>query len=326
MKNKIQIGQSVLDDNGDVQQAQKNEKQLTVDIDTIAEWDRQTRNNKTHGNPVIMESIKRSIERKKKQLNLIDSETYNARLINYPTGQHVTLYENCIVKKEKPENLSRAYKNDNRTEKDIEHCIAVSMSRTKNNIYNIARSHEWKWFVTFTFARDNFNASDFDNVVKKMRKNMNHTKERYCPNLKYLIVPELHKDKTNYHFHGLLANCDELEFVFSGKFDKHGRPVFNIPRWSWGWSTATLVGDTSKASGYICKYVTKETERYLFGKRRYFSNAKKTEGEKLVVIDAQEFIQMYAEDITYMKDVYIPKAHQHVRYFEMPYKSNNTET
>lgn len=320
MKNKINIGQSVLDGNGDVQQAQKNEKQLTVDIDTIAEWDKQARHNKTYGNPVIMESIKRSIERKRKELNLTDSETYNARLYNYPNGQHVTLYDNCIRKKEKHENLSRTYKNDNRTEKDIEHCIAVSMARTKNNIYNIARSHEWKWFVTFTFARDNFEASDFDNVVSKLKHSMNNTQKRYCPNLKYLIVPELHLDKTNYHFHGLLANCDELEFVFSGKFDKKGRPVFNIPRWSWGWSTATLVGDTAKASGYICKYVTKDTERYLFGKRRYFSNAKKTEPEKLVVGDAMEFVQMYAEDITYMKDHYIKEAHQHVRYLEMPYK------
>ena len=40
MKNKINIGQSVLDDCGNVQQAQKNEKQLTVDIDTIAEWEK----------------------------------------------------------------------------------------------------------------------------------------------------------------------------------------------------------------------------------------------------------------------------------------------
>lgn len=317
-------GQSYLDDSATVCQADKSNRELTVDIDTIAEWDAQSRKNRSVGNPVIMESIKRSIERKRKELGLDDDNTYNARLINYPTGQHVTLYGNCIIKKKKPENLSRAYKNDNRSAKDIEHCISVSMARTKNNIYNIARSHEWKWFVTFTFARDNFDASDFDNVVKKMRKNMNHTKERYCPNLKYLIVPELHADKTNYHFHGLLANCDELNFVFSGKFDKKSRPIFNIPRWSWGWSTATLVGDTSKASGYICKYVTKDTERYLYGKRRYFSNAKKTEGEKLVVSDTLEFVQMYAEDITYMKDVYIPKAHQHVKYLEMPYKNNNS--
>ena len=30
--------------------------------------------------------------------------------------------------------------------------------------------------------------------------------------MKYIIVPELHKDKEHYHFHGLLANVDNLTF------------------------------------------------------------------------------------------------------------------
>lgn len=314
MKNRISKGQSFLNPGSEICYGESN-PMTDYTIDEIAEIKRNS-----HGlyeNPFIIESIKRSTSQKS-----CLSDNYNAKLYNYPTGQHVTIYDKTITKREKNENFTRTYQNEDRTDEEREHCIAVSMARTRNNIYNIARSHVWKWFVTFTFNREKTDASDYDLVVKRLKKNLDNTKQRKCPDLKYLIVPELHLDGENYHFHGLLADCDGLDFVFSGHFDKQDRPVFNIPSWSWGFSTATLVGDTSRASGYICKYVTKDTERYLYNKRRYFSNAKKTECENLV-IDKHEFLEMYADDISYMKDIYIEEAGQHVTFVEMPYNYNN---
>ncbi len=314
MKNRILKGQSFLDRDAEISYGIPDPcKDAT--IDEIAEIVNNSYGRYEH--PYIIESIKRSSSRKS-----CLSDNYNARIYNYPTGQHVTIYDKTITKREMNNNFTRAYQNENRTDEQREHCIAVSMAHTKNNIYNIARSHVWKWFVTFTFNRDKTDAGDYDLVVKRLKKNLDNTKQRKCPDMKYLIVPELHDDGVNYHFHGLLADCDELDFVFSGHFDKRDRPVFNVPSWSWGFSTATLVGDTTRASGYICKYVTKDTERYLYNKRRYFSNAKKTECEN-IVIDKYEFLEMYADDISYMKDIYIEEAGQHVTYIEMPYNYNN---
>ena len=125
-------------------------------------------------------------------------KAYNLRVVNYPCGQQIVYYTNPVEYHGKPhENLSRAYQNRERTDEERKHCIAVSLKRTKNTIYNIARSHEWKWFVTFTFNREKTDASDFDGVMKKMSVNLRNTKQRKCPNLKYIVVPELHADKTN---------------------------------------------------------------------------------------------------------------------------------
>lgn len=313
MKNRILRGQAVL--NSDVQIKCPEKAFTDVSIDDIAEICKNS--HKRYENPFVIDSIEKSVTSK-----LCISDNYNAKLYNYPTGQHVTIYDKTITKRETSENFTRTYHNEDRTDEQREHCISVSMARTKNNIYNIARSYVWKWFVTFTFNRQKTDASDYDLVVKRLIKNLDNTKQRKCPNLKYLIVPELHFDGKNYHFHGLLTGCDELDFIFSGKFDKKGRLVFNVPSWTWGFTTATLVGDTTRASGYICKYVTKDTERYLYNKRRYFSNAKKTVAEKLV-IDKYEFLEMYGDDISYMKDIYIEQAGQHVTYIEMPYNYNN---
>lgn len=261
--------------------------------------------------------------------------SYNLRVLNYPCGQQLTYYDNNVQYHRKPhEKLSRSYQDKERTEDEQKHCINVSLARTKNTIYNIARSHKWKWFVTFTFNRQDTDASDFKSVMKKMSKNLDNTKQRKCPNLKYIVVPELHLDKTNYHFHGLFAGCDELQFVFSGHFDDSGRPVFNIPNWSWGWSTATLVDDSAAASNYVCKYITKESERYLFGQRRYLSNAPKTEPEKHLVDNSRyDIITDAADDIRYMKDITVKEAHRKVTYIELPpdtleilYEPDNTKS
>ena len=55
-------------------------------------------------------------------------------------------------------------------------------------------------------------------------------------NMKYLVVPELHKDKKHYHFHGLIADVDNINFEDSGHTDKNGDIIYNIPDWKYGFS------------------------------------------------------------------------------------------
>lgn len=244
--------------------------------------------------------------------------SYNAKLINYPTGQHVTIYSKPIMSGVKKENLRKNYKNENRTTEEIEHCLQTSLNRTKNNIYAVARSVEWEWFITLTFDRKITDSSDFSTVVKKLQYFCNNLKKRKCPNLKYLIVPELHANGLNYHFHGLLSGCNELQFIDSGKRDKNKRIIYNIPSWTWGFTTATEISNTCSVSNYITKYITKESEQYLYNRHRYFTNCKKIKPEKLVV-NKSDFIEMYASDISYSKTEYIKNANQIITYIEMNY-------
>ena len=307
-------GQAYIKDGGIAYQSRRG---LEMDIDDIDRMIKDAKRIK-ETSPFYQSYLERMAE---KETAPVSAGAYNARLYNYPTGQHVTLYDKSVQIGVKNQNLSKAYRNEDRTLEEEEHCIKVSLNRTKNAIYNIARSNVWKWFITLTISPDKADRSNYDEVVKRLKIFLNHLQQRTCPDLKYLIVPELHLDKTNYHFHGLLADCDELEFVFSGIFDKKGRPVFNIPKWSYGFTTATLVGDTSRASSYITKYVTKESEQYLKNKHRYYANRNtlRTLPEKLVVNDKTDFIETYAEDITFIKDVTVKPANRKCTYIEMPY-------
>lgn len=246
---------------------------------------------------------------------------YNCRLYDYPIGQHVTFFKKTIntdIENQNNENFTKSYSNENRTETEEKHCLNVSYNRTKNKIYNIARSNKWKWFITITFDRNKTDASDYDEVTERLQNFLENLRKRKCPNMIYLIVPELHKDKTHYHFHGLIANCGNMRFSYSGKCDRKGNMIFNMPDWSFGFTTATRVSDSGRVSHYITKYITKESTRFLKNKKRYYAsrNINKVEPE-LLTLDEELFLQTYGDRIAYCKTVDIPDAGQRVTYYEL---------
>lgn len=148
-------------------------------------------------------------------------------------------------------------------------------NRAKNVIYDLALANNWDWFYTLTFSPEKVDRSNYKECKKKLQKWLNKIKERYCPDLKFLFVPELHEDKINWHFHGLVANSDNLkyELAINPKDNqiiiKKGRVVFNCKNWKYGYSTCTKVSDSQRASNYITKYVTKEMVGRTFGEHRY---------------------------------------------------------
>lgn len=254
---------------------------------------------------------------------------YNCRLFSYPSGSHVTVYKKTITRREKDietsienikknENFTKAHVDVNRTQEAEEHSKNVSLSATKNRIYNIARSNDWKWFITLTFDRSKNDSSDYEIITRRLHAFLNHLQQRKCPDMKYLIVPELHKDGLHYHFHGLLSGVDNLRFCFSGKFDKNDNPIFNILDWSYGFTTATQVKDTQRASSYITKYVTKDIDLKLKHKKRYMCsrNIDRTEAE-FFLVDEEDFLNVYGKDIIYAKNVRVPAAHQSINYYEI---------
>ena len=250
---------------------------------------------------------------------------YNARAKTFSRGQQVTIYSKTFSKneeeKKKNEKLSKSYKNINRTKEQEEHCKTYSIKQTKNRIYDIARANEWDWFITLTFDRKKKDSSDYDVVINELTQFLKNVRLRQCPDMKYLIVPELHADGEHYHFHGLLANCDNLCFTYSGRIDrKSKRPIYNIAKWTLGFTTATQVQDTARVSSYITKYITKECVAVLKNKKRYYASHNiDRPGIDYSIVDKDEFLEMYGADISYCKTIDVPQASMQIMYCEFDY-------
>lgn len=146
---------------------------------------------------------------------------YNVKTIEYVDSVQVRTYKRPVtvsnkinLPQPKQKHISEPKE---RTQYQIEHSIKSSVNRTVNQIYTISRANKWEYFITLTIDPKKLDNTDFNLVSEKLNIWTNNLKKRYAPDLKYIIVPELHKDKSKWHFHGLFANIGKMPLTFSGK-------------------------------------------------------------------------------------------------------------
>lgn len=190
-----------------------------------------------------------------------------------------------------------------------------SITRTINKIYDYANSTAWEWFITFTFNEKKVDRFDFDSVSKRMSNWLSNMRIKYCADMQYLIVPELHKDGA-WHFHGLFSKCDGLNFQPAinnkkeSKFYKcplvrKGQQVYNALRFKFGFSDCTKIKDTKKASSYITKYITKEVIERTPNKKRYWcSRGLATPKEKTLLATYDNFNDFKSKLLLYLSKYY----------------------
>lgn len=266
---------------------------------------------------------------------------YNVKTIEYVDSVQVRTYKRPVTVSNKitfPEQ-KQISKSKERTQKQIEHSIESSVNRTINQIYMLSRANRWDYFITLTIDLQKLDSTDFNLISQKLNIWTNNLKKRYAPDLKYIIVPELHKDKRKWHFHGLFANIGKMSLDFSGKvcigkyiYDyvqkTFATKIYNIPLWKYGFSTATVIRDPSRASSYITKYVTKDLCRVLPNQHRYLASQNIDKPiERVFNIAYEDLTRIYRKylgQIAYMSKVKIPDAGQEIIYMELSKEKGNT--
>lgn len=143
--------------------------------------------------------------------------------------------------------------------------LRCSVSRTRKQIRLLALStDDWKFFCTFTFSTlEVGNRYDYDNVCYYMQEYLSSLRSKY-PDIKYIVVPELHKDGA-IHFHGIF---NKLDVVYAGFF--HHQHVYHDVSFTYGFTDITYIRDVVRVSHYITKYITKSFCAVSFSKKRYW--------------------------------------------------------
>lgn len=277
--------------------------------------------------------------------------SYNVKLFDYNGTSQIRYYRNSIRKKErlyqdqyeieytesggyvfrkkrvldvtpkkKQDCENESDKKSVRSDFEIERSNKNSMNRAKNKIYELARSNEWEWFITLTFNPQVIDSTCYDRVKSVVSEFFHSMRKRYSKDLKYLVVPELHKDGKKYHFHGVMADVGNMPVLNSG-YIHNGKIVYNLQTWHFGYSTVTRVTDTRKVSSYITKYITKELCTETDSRHRYLCSSNcsrpKTTEYQMTVDEYKEVLESFSENIGYMKTVAIPYAHNKVDYIEI---------
>lgn len=132
-----------------------------------------------------------------------------------------------------------------------------SMRRARSNLRRIALANEFRYFVTLTLDPEKIDRNNGKAVAKALSTWSDNMVRR--KGLKYILVPELHK-KGGIHFHGFFN--DAVRIVPSGHADQGGHPIYNLPDWKLGFTTAIeLYGDYQTAVTYVTKYIGKQGDR-----------------------------------------------------------------
>lgn len=170
-----------------------------------------------------------------------------------------------IVIFNQPLRVYRGTKGKSKRRKDPE-CVESSIKRTRTTLSDLCLCNKFDLFCTFTFDPKRFDSKNLLSCRRYMNTWIRNAKSRHSPNLKYLIVPELHKSGA-IHFHALFSGFEGC--LKDSKHTANGRTVYNIKNWSFGFSTAVKIDNIMAVSSYIRKYITKDM-LLLPGKKRYF--------------------------------------------------------
>lgn len=150
-----------------------------------------------------------------------------------------------------------------------------SMRRARAKLRRLALANDFQYFVTLTLDPARIDRYDGAAVTKALSQWCDNMVRRH--GLRYILVPERHKDGA-FHFHGFMAG-DGLVARDSGHMIV-GRPAYNLPQWTLGFTTAQpLYGEYPAAVAYCCKYIGKQEYQRPLG-RWYYSGGALRQPEK----------------------------------------------
>ena len=165
-----------------------------------------------------------------------------------------------------------------------------SMRRARAQLRRLALSNEFEYFVTLTLDQQRVDRYDPAAVTKALNQWCNNMVKRH--GLRYVLVPEQHKDGA-FHFHGFMAG-DGLIAADSG-IEWDGRPVYNLPQWTLGFTTAQrLYGTYSAAVGYCCKYIGKQQGQRPLGRWYYSGGALAKPEKSYAVFDYRDMAERHS--------------------------------
>ncbi len=147
--------------------------------------------------------------------------------------------------------------------------IEESLSRTKSKIFELALCNEWKWFVTLTLNPEYHDRKDLKSYKTKLSTWIKNYNRLHKTNIKYLLIPENHKDGS-WHMHGLMMGLP-YEHMHKFRTDEklpikmqieiaHGHKLYSWPAYAkaFGYISISEIINAESVSKYITKYITKD--------------------------------------------------------------------
>ena len=156
--------------------------------------------------------------------------------------------------------------------------LPQAISRAKRVCLEIALCNEWKWFATFTIAKNNFDRKNLEGFYQRFKEWLKYQRKKCGKKIPYLLIPEQHGDGS-WHMHGFFnSDIDDLLVSFRD-LDAQGyrgpegkrlpRKLINKDYYNWpaylksfGFCSFGKIRDHTAAAFYAVKYVSKSFQEH----------------------------------------------------------------
>lgn len=152
-----------------------------------------------------------------------------------------------------------------------------NISRAKSRVLELALCNPWEYFATLTInaeKQDRYNLKDY---IRDLGVWIGNYNKKYSARMKYLIVPEQHKDGA-YHAHALLMGVAPESLV------KNQYGYLDMPYYSnrFGFISLDPVRDLNRTASYVTKYVTKDFATQREKKEHLFYSSQGLSGKEVI--------------------------------------------
>lgn len=147
-----------------------------------------------------------------------------------------------------------------------------NISRAKAAIFELAFCNPWEFFFTATIDKTKYDRYDLEAFYKAFSHWLRNYNNRKETSIRYLIIPEQHKDGA-WHLHGFMMGLP-LEhltlFSLKDKIPNHislklksGEKVYKWEPYQkkFGFCDFEFIGNHEAVSKYVTKYITKDLSK-----------------------------------------------------------------
>lgn len=149
-------------------------------------------------------------------------------------------------------NNNGIHKKDSLIKKVYDNKLNNNIIRARSKILDYSFNNDFQYFLTATIS-SSFDRSDLNSFIKRVTRCFRELRQKYNNDLYYIIIPELHKDKKNWHLHGLIGGaCCDLD-IYKNKYGYYSLGCLD----KIGFNSLSKIKCKDACNVYITKYITK---------------------------------------------------------------------
>lgn len=145
--------------------------------------------------------------------------------------------------------------------------LSNNLSRAKTTVKELALCNPWDFWCTFTIDKEKYDRYNLDTYMRDFAKFINNYNSYKCPEehkIKYLFVPEQHKDGA-WHIHGFIKGIKPRDLYINN----NGYLSWKQYDKKFGFMSMDKIKDQDKCSSYILKYMTKDQDKNVTDLNRH---------------------------------------------------------